>query len=303
MKRQARSASNAIYRRGLSRFWVKYSTSLPSESTSIYINFKSEVYDNRAVPDMLRRAILLSFGLPYLVSSHGGGQHYIIDGIVYQGIQRLWTWDHNVYTLDNPDMACGHDGTPHVNSYYAPIQAGNIISVNYTVDLNDPRYLWEDGRRFTFGHPYGPMLAYMAACPSEGCETVDMNSPIWFKTWEAGLLNGTWLTGHWAMRDVWMGANVDITTSVSLKPGKYLLRHEMINLESGPVQFFPNCIQLEVTGLGNDLPPPSELVAFPGAYNKDLDISFNIDKGTPWFYVDNGNKTVYPMPGPSVWQG
>lgn len=136
-------------------------------------------------------------------------------------IQRLWTWDHNVYTLDNPDMACGHDGTPHVKSSYAPIQAGSTVTVNYTIPLDDPRYLWDGGRQWIFGHPYGPMLAYMAACPEEGCEKVDLNFPIWFvtdpyglpcnrekillnvcdsrfKIWEAGLLNGTWTKGHWA---------------------------------------------------------------------------------------------------------
>lgn len=65
-----------------------------------------------------------------------------------------------------------------------------------------------------------------------------------------------------------MGANLDISTPASLKPGKYLLRHEVINLESGPVQFFPNCIQLEVSGSGINMPAANELVKFPGAYDK-----------------------------------
>lgn len=70
------------------------------------------------------------------------------------------------------------------------------------------------------------------------------------------------------MRDVWLGANLDIATPKSLKPGKYLLRHEMINLEAGPAQFFPNCIQLDVAGDGSSVPDPTELVSFPGAYDK-----------------------------------
>lgn len=94
-------------------------------------------------------------------------------------IQRFWTWDHNVASLDNPDMACGHSGAPHVNSYYAPIEAGNIVSVNYTTE----RYRNDDGSYWTFGHWFGPMMAYMAACPDEGCDGVDINAPIWFVTY------------------------------------------------------------------------------------------------------------------------
>ncbi|KAJ2989642.1 hypothetical protein NUW58_g3372 [Xylaria curta] len=246
-----------------------------------------------------------------LVAGHGGGMYYEIDGVVHKGnwnlfnntdgsIQRSWTWDHNVQELDNRDMACGHDGTPHINSYHAPLQAGNTISVNYSLEnsLND------DGTApWTFGHPYGPMLAYMARCPDEGCETADINSPIWFKIWEAGLLSGNWVDGHWAMRDVYKGANLDIPTPASLKPGKYLLRHEMINLQTGPVQWFPNCIHLEVSGPGNSIPSTEELVAFPGAYNNDVNKSFAIKNGAYWFYVENAKTTVYPMPGPPVWQG
>jgi hypothetical protein len=70
------------------------------------------------------------------------------------------------------------------------------------------------------------------------------------------------------MRDVYEGANLDIPTPASLKPGKYLFRHEMLNLQSGNGQWFPNCINLEVRGSGNNLPATNELVAFPGAYDK-----------------------------------
>lgn len=70
------------------------------------------------------------------------------------------------------------------------------------------------------------------------------------------------------MGDVFEGANLDIPTPSSLKSGKYLLRHEMINLQTGPVQFFPNCIHLEVSSSGSSLPASEELVSFPGAYDE-----------------------------------
>lgn len=45
------------------------------------------------------------------------------------------------------------------------------------------------------------------------------------------------------------------------------MRHEMTNLENAFIQWFPNCIQLEVSGSGQNLPATEELVAFPGAYD------------------------------------
>jgi hypothetical protein len=42
----------------------------------------------------------------------------------------------------------------------------------------------------------------------------------------------------------------------------------MINLEGGAAQFFPNCIQLDISGDGDRFPDEAELVAFPGAYDK-----------------------------------
>jgi hypothetical protein len=88
-----------------------------------------------------------------------------------------------------------------------------------------------------------------------------------FKIWHAGLISGNH-TGYWAMRDVYEGANLDIPIPASLKPGKYLFRHDMLNLQTGPPQWFPNCIQLDVSGEGSSLPADEELVSFPGAYDK-----------------------------------
>jgi cellulase len=138
------------------------------------------------------------------------------------------------------------------------MKAGATVTVDYKVNGD---------RTSSFGHPYGPMIAYMAACPEEGCESVDLLKPIWFKIWQVGLLSGQYVTGHWAMREVFNGDNLEIPTPASLKPGKYLLKHDMINLETGPIQIFPNCIQLDVSGSGSSAPDAKELVAFPGGYD------------------------------------
>lgn len=244
-----------------------------------------------------------------LAAGHGGGHEYTIDGVAHVGnwdritakvkasIQRQWNWNGFMSPADT-GTACGDPGKPHANSYHAPVTAGSVISIDYHTSE------WEPSKPpITYGHPIGPMLVYMAACPDQGCEGVDVNEAIWFKTWEAGLLTGNWTEGYWRVRDVYEGASWDVPMPASLRPGKYLLRHEMINLQSGPVQFFPNCIQLDVSGEGSSLPAAEELVSFPGAYFKDEDKSFTWNHGAEWFYIEHAGDTVYPMPGPPLWQG
>ncbi|KAF2870115.1 glycoside hydrolase [Massariosphaeria phaeospora] len=207
-----------------------------------------------------------------LVASHGGGQQYTIDNVVHSGagadvlntttstIQRLWSYSgfDQRNNLTDALLACGDPGTPSEHSYHAPHTAGSTISIDYIpAGSNQPT---------GFDHPYGPMLAYMAACPAAGCEAVDTQAQIWFKIWQVGLRSGEFVSGDWAMRDIQAGQPLAFATPKTLRPGKYLLRHEMVNLQTGPVQVFPNCVQLDVKGRGDSVPDKEALVAFPGAY-------------------------------------
>jgi hypothetical protein len=140
------------------------------------------------------------------------------------------------------------------------MKAGSTITVDYHRSPEDD---------YTFGHVIGPMTAYLARCPDDGCENVDLSAKMWFKIWEAGLLSGTWLQGHWAMRDIYEGASLEISTPANLRPGKYILKHDMINLETGPLQLFPNCVHLDISGDGDGFPSDENLVSFPGGYDKD----------------------------------
>jgi lytic cellulose monooxygenase (C1-hydroxylating) len=177
-------------------------------------------------------------------------------------MQRDFTW-RGIWTVDSPYLACNEPGNSLEISYHAPVTAGSTIKVDY-------RRWPEDDRSSRNIHVIGPMTAFLARCPDEGCEDVDLTDKMWFKIWHAGLVNGTWATGHWAMRDIHNGANLEIPTPVSVKPGKYLLRHDMINLETGPLQMFINCIQLDISGDGDRLPSDEQLLAFPGGFDADL---------------------------------
>ncbi len=62
------------------------------------------------------------------------------------------------------------------------------------------------------------------------------------------------------------------TIPACLKPGYYLVRHEILALHSAwapkGAQFYPSCHQLNVAGLGTTVPTEG-LVSFPGAYQAE----------------------------------
>jgi len=73
----------------------------------------------------------------------------------------------------------------------------------------------------------------------------------------------------------WENKGYNYTIPACLKPGYYLVRHEIIALHSawavGGAQFYPSCHQLQISGSGNVVPTKdkNELVSFPGAYKAD----------------------------------
>jgi hypothetical protein len=77
-------------------------------------------------------------------------------------------------------------------------------------------------------------------------------------------------------------AGVQYTIPSCLKPGNYLVRHELIALHSAysypGAQFYPGCHQIKVTGSGNTV--PSSLVSFPGAYKStDPGVTYDAYRG------------------------
>ena len=87
---------------------------------------------------------------------------------------------------------------------------------------------------------------------------------------------------------------VDYTIPSCLKPGYYLVRHEILSLHSAwsapGAQFYPHCHQLKVEGTGEKVFQEG-LVSFPGAYSQeDPSIHYNM------YNQDVG----YKIPGPEV---
>ncbi|KAI0043234.1 lytic polysaccharide monooxygenase [Auriscalpium vulgare] len=178
----------------------------------------------------------------------------------------------------NGDTADGSPGSAPA-PIYGTVAAGAQVNLNWTT--------WPSSH-------VGPMITYMARAPSDITAWSPGSSAVWFKVAESGKTSD----GKWASTDLLTATDSIYTFTVppKLKAGQYIVRHEIVALQSASVypgaQFYPSCIQLQVTGSGTAL--PTSFVAFPGAYTSS----------TPGVVFDVYlNTSAYPIPGPAVWTG
>ncbi|KAJ7866064.1 glycoside hydrolase family 61 protein [Mycena olivaceomarginata] len=173
---------------------------------------------------------------------------------------------------------------------YATVAAGTTLGLNWTT--------WPDSHM-------GPMITYMALAPTNITGWQPGKAAVWFKVAQSGKN----AAGLWAATDLLTASNsvYSFTIPQKLKPGQYIIRHEMFVLliasadsESDTytypgAQVYPSCIQVQVTGSGTAVPPASSLVAFPGAYTATTPgIVYNAYTG------ESARPLAYPIPGPAV---
>ncbi|KAJ7057592.1 glycosyl hydrolase family 61-domain-containing protein [Mycena amicta] len=177
------------------------------------------------------------------------------------------------------ELTCGRSATPA--SQVASVAAGSTLAVTWQT-LTDTGFWF---------HDVGPMMAYMADCGSGSCAEFDASEARWFKIQEQGVDK----SGNWAQAKLDDGSPASVTIPANLKPGNYLLRHEIIALHTaqspGGAEFYTGCAQLSVTGSGTGGPAADETVKIPGAY-KPTDPGILID-----VYDMKG---AYKFPGPAV---
>ncbi|KAG8831704.1 hypothetical protein FRC17_002707 [Serendipita sp. 399] len=109
-----------------------------------------------------------------------------------------------------------------------------------------------------------PVMTYIAACPN-GCASFKGESGnVWVKIQQDGYVSTR--TPAWAEQIIEQGGQSghgkwSIKIPSTLPNGEYIIRHEILGLH---VAFYPNCVQVKITGGGN-VPLPSG-IALPGAY-------------------------------------
>ncbi|KUJ10798.1 uncharacterized protein LY89DRAFT_674914 [Mollisia scopiformis] len=283
------------------------------------------------------KLLILTFLLTWALNAaaHGGIYTYNISSVIYQGnpwhihdygpfygsgnasgipagtpsIQRRWYfWP--LYNLSSPNMTCNFDGSfsPTTPSLHAPVRAGETITASYNV----ANFNLTAVERDQWYHQYGPLLIYMARCPGLSCAGWNGEGEVWFKIAEFGLVPGAKnLRGPWMQGVLLMGTSspgVEVRVPGALKTGAYLVRHEVVNLQSNRAdgaQFYVSCAQVFVEGgEGGKVPGERFSVAFPGAYkSSDPGLRIAGNEISDGELLEEYNTTDYQFPGPLVWDG
>ncbi|EMR66955.1 putative glycoside hydrolase family 61 protein [Eutypa lata UCREL1] len=230
-------------------------------------------------------ALLLA---PALVSAHGAVTSYKIGGTEYAGyegfspqpgaqiIQRQWPDYNPIMTVTDAKMTC-NGGTS------APLSAEITAGENITA-------VWKQ-----WTHAQGPVMVWMYPCPS-GFASCDGKGANWFKIDEMGLFGSNPNSEDWGTAVVLNTLEWSSKIPESLKPGDYLIRHELLALhQANTPQFYPECAQLSVKGSGSASPGGEFLTAIP-AYASQNDPGVMVD-------IYQGGLTSYTPPGPKVWTG
>jgi len=229
------------------------------------------------------------------VSAHGGVTSYKFGSTTYAGwqpyntptgqtsIERPYSSYNPITSVTDPTFSCNNNGAAGAMQLSATVPAGTVVTAYWT----------------QWTHAVGPVMVYMAACPSGGCTSANSDSLSWFKIAETGLVSGNWPNGVWGTGQVMNSLSYTSTIPATLAPGAYMIRHELMAIhQANAPQFYPECAQLIITGSGTAKPPASAMVSFPGAYSMS-DPMVNID-----IYTEAAQtETTYTVPGPAVWSG
>jgi cellulase len=236
---------------------------------------------------MFAQSVLLSL-LAAVSSVHGHGHvsQVIANGVTYPGAipgnvaSNSVGWAAN--NLDNgfvepnaaqtSDIAC-HKGARAATNF-VKVAAGQSVTLRWNT--------WPDSHK-------GPVIDYLAPF------NTNAGSLSFAKIAQQGLISGS-NPGRWAADNLITNGNSwTVTIPSSVAPGQYVLRHEIIALHSANnangAQFYPQCINIEVTSGGSTRPSGSPATSFYRA--SDPGVLFNL-------YTSFSS---YSIPGPSLFNG
>ncbi|KAI0133761.1 glycosyl hydrolase family 61-domain-containing protein [Xylariales sp. AK1849] len=178
----------------------------------------------------------------------------------------------------SPDIICHRNGTNARG--YAAVAAGDKVYIQWRG--------WPEGHK-------SPVIDYLASCGEEGCQSIDKTELEFFKINQRGLINalvqqpcGEWATDQLiANNNSWL---VEIPPAI--KPGFYVLRTEILALHNATsgVQHYPQCLNLEITGNGTEIPVGVLGKNLYNATQPGLKEGLNITTGV----------TSYAVPGPTL---
>ncbi|KAK1459622.1 glycosyl hydrolase family 61 [Colletotrichum melonis] len=169
------------------------------------------------------------------------------------------------------DIICHKSATPGKTS--VTVAAGETVTVKWNT--------WPESHK-------GPLIDYLAKCSGD-CSSATKADLKFFKIAEKGLTGSSWAADELISN----GLKWDIAIPSDIAPGNYVLRHEIIALHSAGqangAQFYPQCINLKITGSGSANPSGTAGTSLYTANDKG--VLFDIYSGA----------TSYPIPGPALY--
>ncbi|KAG5745312.1 hypothetical protein H9Q69_006611 [Fusarium xylarioides] len=246
------------------------------------------------MPSFTSKTLLAAVAGAMGVAAHGHVSSINVAGAVYDGYDASSApYEQNPKTLiawsttasDNGFVAPDAFGTGDIICHrdaknakgHAKVKAGEQIYIKWDT--------WPKSHK-------GPVIDMLASCGSAGCESVDKETLKFFKIDEAGLVKsgnpGTYASDELIAND--NGWLIEIPENI--KPGSYVLRHEIIALhaagQENGAQNYPQCFNLEISGSGSELPE--------GTLGTELYTS--TEKGIVFDLYNS--PTSYPIPGPAM---
>ncbi|KAK7919967.1 hypothetical protein PG985_007989 [Apiospora marii] len=182
--------------------------------------------------------------------------------------------------VNDPDIICHLDAANAKLS--VPVAAGESVELTWNQ--------WLESHK-------GPVIDYLADCGGD-CATVDKTTLKFFKIAEGGQLSlgaGGGQLGRWADDElIDNGLKWTVEIPASIKPGNYVLRHELIALhegmQDGKAQMYPQCVNLEISGSGTESPAGVAGTALYKASDEGLKYNIYNDEQSP----------TYKIPGPAL---
>ncbi|KEY75319.1 hypothetical protein S7711_08490 [Stachybotrys chartarum IBT 7711] len=236
---------------------------------------------------MFSKSVLLSIlAAVSTVNGHGHIVSVTAGGVTYPGAvpgnvpANSVGWSAN--NLDNGFVEPSAAGTSDIACHKSARAATSFVRVAAGQSITLRWNTWPESHK-------GPVIDYLAPF------NTNAGSLSFAKIAQRGLISGS-NPGTWAADQLIANGNTwTVTIPASVAPGQYVLRHEIIALHSGGqpngAQFYPQCINIEVTSGGSSRPSGSPATSFYRA--NDPGVLFNL-------YMPFSS---YPIPGPSLWSG
>ncbi|KAL8393943.1 hypothetical protein RB599_006146 [Gaeumannomyces hyphopodioides] len=185
--------------------------------------------------------------------------------------------------LTSKDLICGKNGGKAV-AQFVKAAGGDTLTFEWFHDNRADDII--DGSH------KGPLITYVATYSGD---SMDGTGPIWTKIAEDGFSNG-----KWAVERLIANKGKNDFKLPQLAAGKYMVRQEIIALHESDAafdknpargaQFYPSCVQVEVTGSGT-VTPSENFDINKGYTSTDPGILFNLYSSAA---------SAYKIPGPAV---